>query len=152
MKTLIKETTPVDAYKIFTEFHKENYVSKLDEAMMLFISFCSKHKTFSAKEASEIINELPTEDYIEILTISHYIRHNYLIDDLLQSENKRLYLIQIETRKAIEQRYALRLIDDDDLKISLDNAEREWRNREQNCVNRIATIRALKDLINKFKR
>lgn len=152
MKTLLNTTKPVEAFVIFKEYYTENYVAKLDEAMMLYVNYCNKTKLFSAKEIDQAINENPTEDYIDILNIVHFIRHDYLIDDLLQRENKRLYIIQIETRKAIEQRYAIRLVDDEDLKISLDNAEREWRNKETSCLNTIATLRALKDLINKFPR
>lgn len=152
MKTLIKKIKPAEAYVIFKEYYADNYVAKLDEAMMLYVDYCNENKLFSAKEVDHAINEKPTEDYIEILNIVHFIRHDYLIDEILQRENKMLFIIKIEVKKAIEQSYAVRLIDDEALKDSLYKAKSEWENREQNCLNRIATIRALKDLINKFQR
>lgn len=150
MRTLLTETTPVEAFKIFKDFYDDCLISKLDEAMMYYISFSSKNREFSAKRLAEIMNENPTENYIEILTVVHLIRHDYLINEILQKENKRLYIIQLETKRAIENLTVFRLIEDDDLKISLKKAEEEWREKERNCLNTIATVRALKDLINRF--
>ena len=84
MKTLLKETTPAEAYKMFTEtFPEEILPIMLDEAFVHFTNYSSSLGSKNIEEISVYANQKQTPEFLDALAVCHLFNSPKVLTDML---------------------------------------------------------------------
>lgn len=84
MKTLFKETTPAEAYKMFTEtFPEEILPIMLDDAFVHFTNYSSSLGSKIIEEISVYANQKQTPEFLDALAICHLFNSPKVLTDML---------------------------------------------------------------------
>lgn len=147
MKTLLNQTTPADAYEIFTKTYDFRILAKkLDDATIPFFNAASIIQSSDSNKITEYANNIASDDFLDILAICHlknckgplYLLRSE-IKDYLNKLEKQIEIAKYNTENSIKW------CDEDLLdaeKYALTIAQRKHTNMLQqlNCANAIISL------------
>ncbi|KAA5532780.1 hypothetical protein [Paenimyroides baculatum] len=91
MKTFLKDTSPAEAYKMFTDtFSEEILPIMLDEAFVHFTNYSSSLGSKIIEEISVYANQKQTPEFLDALAICHLFNSPKILTDLLATTKLRL--------------------------------------------------------------
>lgn len=86
METLLKETTPQQAYQMFTTtFNKYQLPAMLDDAFIHFTNYCSSLGTKCINEISVYANQKQSDEFLDVLAVCHLFQTPNILWNLLAS-------------------------------------------------------------------
>lgn len=89
MKTLLKETTPQQAYQMFEmTFDKYQLPKMLDDAFIYFTNHSSSLGSKCLQEIADYTNQTQSEFFLDVLAICHLIKNPDVLLNLIFSYRK----------------------------------------------------------------
>lgn|SRR5690606_38817799 len=153
MKTLLKETSPADAYKMFAmTFTKNDLPQQLDNAFIHFTNYCSSLRTSCITIIEVEANKRMGADYLDVLAVCRLFQSPSILVGMLSDLKNELQLHHHNIVKGKRQREILGDIFQNDLHDSITQAIKLNEAKYAIARQNIYTVEGMINLINVFKK
>lgn len=105
MKTLLRETTPAEAFKMFTDtFPEEILPMMLDEAFVHFTNYSSSLRSKNIEEITVYANQKQTAEFLDALAICHLFNCPKVLTDMLATTKMSLAYHELVIKQTCHSR------------------------------------------------
>jgi len=153
MKTLLKETTPKEAFKMFVlTFTKKELIKRLDDAFIHFTNYTSLLRTTCTETIAAFANQKCNEDILDVLAICHLCNQPTVLYGMLSDLRDSLQQHTNDLSRAKKQQEIMGDIFHNDLHYAYNETIKKHQQLYNSVKQDIYTVEAMLFLVNTFKK
>lgn len=153
MKTLLRRTTPADAFDMFkATFDKKNLPEQLDNSFIAFTNCMSYLRTDCIRTIITYTNQEIKPTHLDVLAICHLFQHPLVLESMLKEYEEEVSTHYLNIKKAKFNREITNDIFQNDLNQAYSQSIAKYEALYKKATNNVYLVKSMISLINLIKK